>query len=90
MKSQREWIHFWYAQAHIHGIFCIPYYAVLEPCTAADAEVELEGGQKLPCRFAVLADGVHSKTAAPLHKAKLEYMYSAAWRQAPSCTYDMT
>jgi 2-polyprenyl-6-methoxyphenol hydroxylase-like FAD-dependent oxidoreductase len=42
--------------------------------------VEVEGGQKLPCRLAVLADGVHSKTAAGFHKAKLEYMGAVAWR----------
>ena len=42
--------------------------------------MELEGGKKLPCKLAVLADGVFSKTAAKLHKAKLEYMHTAAWR----------
>lgn len=48
--------------------------------TCAGAEVELEGGRKLPCRFAVLADGVHSKTATNFHKAELKYMNCAAWR----------
>ncbi|KAK9908124.1 hypothetical protein WJX75_002954 [Coccomyxa subellipsoidea] len=44
------------------------------------AEVTLEDGRKLQCRFAVLADGVHSKVAAKLHRAKLEFMNDVAWR----------
>lgn len=40
----------------------------------------MEDGRKLQCRFVVLADGVHSKTAAKLHKAKLEYMHIVGWR----------
>ena len=49
-------------------------------CTAAGAEVTLESGEKLRGRFVVLADGVHSQTAAKYHKAQLEYMNDIGWR----------
>ena len=47
---------------------------------AAGAEVTLESGEKLRGRFVVLADGVHSQTAAKYHKAQLEYMNDIGWR----------
>jgi flavin-dependent dehydrogenase len=49
----------------------------------AGCEVELEGGQKLKGKFAVLADGVHSKMALKLHKAKVENMHAIGWRCMP-------
>ncbi|EIE21026.1 FAD/NAD(P)-binding domain-containing protein [Coccomyxa subellipsoidea C-169] len=48
--------------------------------TPTGAEVTLESGRKLQCKFAVLADGVHSRVAAKLHKAKLEFMNDYGWR----------
>ncbi len=54
------------------------------PCNvSAGAEVTLESGRKLQCNFAVLADGVHSRVAAKLHKAKLEFMNDYGWRCDP-------
>ena len=42
----------------------------------------LEGDKEFYGRFVVVADGVHSKTAAKYHKAQLEYMNYVGWRYA--------
>ena len=51
-------------------------------CAKTGATVTLEGGQKFYGRFVVLADGVHSKTAAKHHKAKSEFQNVVGWRCA--------
>ncbi|CAL8469098.1 g8639 [Coccomyxa elongata] len=63
-----------------HGTIHFDAGAVDVTATSTGAEVTLEDGHKLHCRFVVLADGVHSKTAAKLHKVKLEYMHIVGWR----------
>ena len=46
----------------------------------AGAEVELAGGQKLTAKMVILADGVHSKTAAKYHKMPLNILKIGGWR----------
>ncbi|CAL5228140.1 g11219 [Coccomyxa viridis] len=48
--------------------------------TPTGAEVELAGGQKLTAKMVILADGVHSKTAAKYHKMPLNILKIGGWR----------